>query len=95
MKLEKIPVEVIVKFSTNGEIRPLKLFYSDQSYIIDKIYNPTVSTPKGCYSMAIKYKCLIGGKIKTLYYDRYNNIWFLQKSIPNQNIDYNPFNYDC
>lgn len=93
MNLEKIPVEVIVNFSPSGEIRPLKLFYSDKCYIIDKVYNHSVTTPKGCYSMAIEYKCLIGGKVKNLFYDRYNNIWFIQKAI--KTVKYNPYNYDC
>ena len=93
---EKIPIEVIVRFTENGEIRPLKLIYGDKIYLIDKVYKKTMTTPKGSFGLSLEYNCLINGKRKKIYFDRYNNIWYVFKTTIEEKPDpvYNPLNYD-
>ena len=51
--LEKIPIEVIVRFTEKGEIRPLKINFGDKLYVIDKVYNKKLATPKGAFGVAL------------------------------------------
>ena len=94
--LEKIPIEVIVRFTEKGEIRPLKINFGDKLYVIDKGYNKKLATPKGAFGVALEYNCLICGKRKRIYFDRYENIWYyLKKSVEEKPVPvYNPLNYD-
>lgn len=93
---EKIPIEVIVRFTENGEIRPLKVIYGDRILIVDKVYKKEMTTPKGAFGVALEYSCLINGRRRKLYFDRYNNIWYVFK--PTKQVKpepvYNPLNYD-
>ncbi len=93
---EKIPVEVIVKFTEQGEIRPLKVMYGDKTYLVDKVYKKQLTTPKGAFGVALEYNCLIAGHRRKIYYDRYNGIWYVFKVIGDDKppIIYNPLNYD-
>lgn len=94
--LEKIPIEIIVRFTENGEIRPLKVIYGDKIYLIDKVYTKKMTTPKGAFGVALEYNCLICGRKKKLYFDRYNNLWYVFKATKEEKpaIVYNPLNYD-
>ncbi len=93
---ERIPIEVIVRFTENGEIRPLKVNFGDKIYTIDKIYNKELKSPKGAFGVALEYSCLICGKRRKLYFDRYENIWYIFKNTKEEKVlpRYNPLNYD-
>ncbi len=92
---EKIPVEMIVRFTENGEIRPLKVIFGDKMYLIDKVYNKVLTTPKGAFGVALEYNCLINGRKKSIFFDRYNNIWYVFKQTKEDKSTpvYNPLNY--
>ena len=64
---EKVPVEMIVRFTENGEIRPLKVIFGDKMYLIDKVYNKVLTTPKGAFGVALEYNCLINGRKKSIF----------------------------
>ena len=93
---EKIPIEVIVRFTEKGEIRPLKVNFGDKIYQIDKEYNKSLATPKGSLGVALEYSCLICGKRRKIYFDRYENLWYIMKRTKEEKIlvPYNPLNYD-
>ena len=78
MITERIPLEVIVKYNERGQIMPVKIVRGDEMFIIDKVYNIQDRTPKGSFGVAIEYKCLIKGKRKSIYFDRYNSVWFVE-----------------
>lgn len=79
--IEKIPLEIVVLFSEKGEIRPLKIFFAGKEFVIDKVYNKKLVTPKGSFGVAIEYNCLINGKKRQVFYDRYNSLWYANKEI--------------
>lgn len=93
---ERIPIEVIVRFTEKGEIRPLKVNFGDKIYTIDKIYNKELKSPKGAFGVALEYNCLICGRRRKLYFDRYENIWYIFKNSREEKVlpRYNPLNYD-
>ncbi len=75
----QVPVEVLVKYSELGQITPLKIFIQGDLYLIDKVYKQQMVTPRGSFGSALEYNCLIKGKMKKLYFDRYNNKWYVIK----------------
>ena len=75
----QVPVEVVVKYNEYGQITPLKIFFQDDIFIIDKVYTAQMTTPRGGFSAALEYKCLIKGKPKKIYFDRYNSKWYVIK----------------
>ena len=75
----QVPVEVVVKYSEYGQITPLKIFIQGELYLIDKVYKERMITPRGGFGAALEYNCLIKGKMKKLYFDRYNNKWYVIK----------------
>lgn len=93
---ERIPIEVIARFTERGEMRPLKLNFGDRIYNIDKIYNRSLTTPKGAFGVALEYKCLIDGRRRSIFFDRYENVWFVMKEDKQKRKlpQYNPLNYD-
>ena len=77
--IENIPVEVVVKYSETGAIIPLKIYYLDKVYNVDKLFSYRTSNPKGSFGVALQFNCLINGKKKQLFFDRYNGTWFVVK----------------
>jgi len=88
VKYEQIPVEVIAKFQEGGKIRPLKLMYLDQIYVIDKVYGQRTLIPNGTHTSMQEFVCLICGRKKNLYYDKYTNVWCLIKEIKMEDPDF-------
>ena len=80
IKNEAIPVEVIVKFNEQGVLMPLKLVYGDEIINIDKVFRVSIVAPIGFCSM-FEYPCLIRGKRRKLYYDKYKNVWYIIKKV--------------
>lgn len=78
---EQIPVEVIAKFLESGTVRPLKLIYLDEIYVIDKIFGQRTLIPEGTHTTMQEFVCLINGKKKKIYFDKYRNVWYLLKSV--------------
>lgn len=81
-KIMQVPVEVIVKYNEYGQITPLKILFQDEIFVIDKVYNSQMITPRGGFSAALEYRCLIKGKTKNIYFDRYNSKWYVVKEYP-------------
>ena len=77
--VERIPLEVVVKYTELGGMRPIKIICEDKLYPIEKVYNQKLSTPKGSYAVALEFDCLINGKRKKIYFDRYESLWFSEK----------------
>lgn len=81
--VEKIPLEVVVKYNEIGGMRPIRIVCGDKVYAIEKVYNQKMTTPKGSFAIALEFDCLISGKRKKLYFDRYSGVWFSEKQINN------------
>ena len=74
-----IPIEVLVKYNEQGQIRPVKVVFADEMFVVDRVFTEkTVQPPWGGYSV-YEYACLLKGKRKKLYFDKQNNKWFVAK----------------
>lgn len=83
MKLYKKYIDVMVLITKEGNVIPTYLFWDERGirkrYQIDKIIEikNAASSVGGC---GIRYKCLIGGKEKKLFYEK--DKWFVESLTP-------------
>ncbi len=73
----KTYVNVVVSFDTDGNIRPLKILWSDELTLeIDRIKDirPAASLKAG--GTGIRYTCLIRGQLRYLFYEQ--GVWFVE-----------------
>jgi hypothetical protein len=74
-----VPIEVIVKYTEQGQIRPVKVIFADEMFIIDRVFTEkVVQPPWGGYSV-YEFACLLKGKRKKIYFDKQNSKWFVSK----------------
>ena len=82
MRYEKIYVEVIVRFLSDGGMRPIELTWKDGSrYIIDKIKFIERAPAKVSALSTTRYTVVICGVEKYLYFEEFKERWFVEKRI--------------
>ena len=74
---KKVFVEVIAKFSREGQVMPISVIWQDgRVYEIDKILDVRRAASLKVGGMGIRYTCRIGGKDTFLYYEEPK--WFVE-----------------
>lgn len=83
----EIPIEVIAKFGENGDLRPLKMMYNDEIYVIERVLSQRRERSRAYALPANVYSCVIcGQKRDLLFYDQEGR-WCIKKYVPYQAID--------
>ena len=78
MESKKVYIDVIARFSADGQLIPVCLRWTDGSvYDVDKILDVRRAASLKAGGVGIRYKCLICGQEKHLYYED-NNKWFVE-----------------
>ncbi len=74
----KINLEVIAKFDTNGNIRPVSIVWEDgRVFEIDRILDIRKAASLKAGGLGMRYICRICGKTVVLFNDE--NHWFMEK----------------
>ena len=81
-KYMRVPLEVEVVFTTDGDITAKRLFYEDIPFTIDKTLDVRACCPKevGCIA-PIRYTVMIGGKEKELFFEKATGCWFSVREV--------------
>ena len=79
---QKIYIDLVVKFLSSGGIRPIEILWQDGQRIqIDKVKH-IEKAPSNTSGMLLKrFTVMIGGIEKYLYFDKFNERWFVEKKI--------------
>ncbi len=73
----KIYVNVVVSFDTDGNIRPLKIIWSDELTLeIDRITDVRRAASLKAGGTGIRYTCIIHGHQRYLFYE--HGVWFVE-----------------
>lgn len=80
---EKVYVAMIMYADTDGTTKPLEIeWVNGRRYPISKILDKRDAPPRHVGSgTTIRYKILVYGRERELYYERFTNRWFLEKMI--------------
>lgn len=90
MRYRKIPVEVVVRFSEKGGMRPLYIVWQDgRKFEIDRVKYCERASAHVSAILPLRYTCIICGKEKQLFYERENENWFVEKE--ESNGEFNQF----
>lgn len=75
MEIFKYYVDVIVRISRDGELKPLAMYWQQHRYKIDRICSvrETFSQAGGC---GICYECQFGSQKRNLFWER--DRWFIE-----------------
>lgn len=75
----KVYVEVLARFSEEGEIRPLQLVWEDgRKYSVDRIRRVQRAASRKAGGAGIRYSCMICGQEVQLYYEG-SGRWFVTR----------------
>lgn len=76
---QKIFVETVVKFDTNGNMMPLSIVWSNgKSYPIDKVSDVRRASSQKSGGMGWRYNITIQNKERYLFYDLCDKKWFVE-----------------
>lgn len=79
MNYRKIPVEVVVKFSAEGGMRPLYLVWQDgRKFYVDRVKYCERAPAHVSAVLPVRYTCMIGGKEKQIFYEQESESWFVE-----------------
>ncbi len=80
MNENKVYVDVIVKYTKEGKIRPLQLIWTDDTtYEIDRVTDIRNSASLKAGGMGLRFTCIISGHESFLYFEERTNKWFVEK----------------
>ncbi len=80
MRYERVYIEVIAKFLSEGGIRPTQLIWRNgKKYDIDKVRFIDRAPARVGGLMIIRYTVTISGLERYLYYDKNVERWFVEK----------------
>lgn len=74
--MRKVYVEVIAKHTKSGKTIPLKLFYEDVAYKIDKVIDMKNGVSLLVGGVGMKYTICVQGKVTNLYEEE--GKWFVE-----------------
>lgn len=80
MYYKKVYVEMIAKINPEGKIKPLEVEWQDgRRYKIERVLDERLAPPDntGGY-LTKKYKVLIGGREKALFFETKSGRWFVE-----------------
>lgn len=78
MNSRKVYVDVNVRFSKEGKVRPLSITWKDGvTYEIDKIKDVRRAASLIAVGIGMRYTCVILGRESHLFYED-NNKWFVE-----------------
>ena len=83
----EIPIEVIAKFGENGELRPLKMMYGDEIFVIERVLSRRRERARAYSLPATVFCCVICGQKRELKYYDTENRWSLTKYVPYRAFD--------
>lgn len=72
----KTYLNVIAKFDTEGNIRPIKILWDDVVFEIDRITDIRHSVTLKPGGAGLRYTCFIHGHIRFLFYER--GVWYVE-----------------
>ena len=76
--MSKIYVDVLSKFSKEGQLLPQSITWEDdRKFEIDYVKDIRCAASLKAGGVGMRYTCQIGGQEKYLYYEG-NNMWFLE-----------------
>jgi len=76
--LSKIYVDVVAKFSKEGQLIPQSITWEDgRSFLIDRIRDIRRAASLKAGGVGMRYTCVIANQEKYLYYED-NNLWFVE-----------------
>jgi len=80
---EKIYVSMVLHVDADGKMKPVEIeWINGTRYPITKILDQRNAPPKHVGSgLTVRYKILVQGRERELYYEKYPNRWFLEKQI--------------
>ncbi len=79
MKTAKVYVDVLVRFTSEGEMRPVQLVWEDgRVYHIDRIISSRDAASRRYGGAGIMYTCLVEGRESHLYYED-SHRWFVER----------------
>lgn len=82
--MSKIYVDVLAKFSRDGELLPVSINWEDgRKFEIDKIKDVRRAASLRAGGVGMRYTCQICGQNKYLYYEG-NNMWFVEGTYKGQ-----------
>ena len=77
---KKTYIDVIVKFFKDGHIRPLEILWEDgERIVIDKVKFIDRAPSNVSGMLLFRFTVLIQGQERYLYYDKFNQQWFVEK----------------
>lgn len=80
MRYEKVYVETVVKFLSDGGMRPLEIVWaSGERFLIDRVKFIERAPSKTGTLIAKRYTVIIGGLEKYLYFEENNERWFVER----------------
>lgn len=75
----KIYVDVLARFTSDGQLRPLAVIWRDgRIFSIEKVLGCERAVSRRAGGTGIRYSCRMCGKVHYLYYEE-NNKWFVEK----------------
>lgn len=83
MQYEKVYVGMILHVDADGVTKPLEIEWeSGARFSITKILNVQKAPPRHVGSLpTVRYKVLVQGREKELYFEKSENKWFVEKPI--------------
>ncbi len=79
-RLEKIYLEVNATYLPDGRIKPISFIWvDDQRYVISKVIECTPGHSLKSYTAGLKYKCQVGNKNFSLFFETDTNRWYIPK----------------
>ncbi|AEY65436.1 hypothetical protein [Clostridium sp. BNL1100] len=78
--LEKLYLEVNATYLLDGSIRPISFIWEDdQKYVISKVIDCTPGQSLKNYTAGLKYKCQVGNKNFSLFFETDTTRWYILK----------------
>ncbi|MDE7082580.1 MAG: hypothetical protein K2O89_02595 [Clostridia bacterium] len=80
---EKIYVSMLLRVDADGKTEPVEIeWINGNRYPITKVLESCNAPPRHVGSgMTVRYKILVQGRERELYYEKFPNRWFLEKQI--------------
>lgn len=82
MQYQKVCVEVVARFPSEGGLRPVELIWIDGAkYPIDRVRFAERAPARVSAVMPVRYTCLIAGREKYLYFEPEEMRWFVEVGV--------------
>lgn len=84
MAYEKIYVAMFLYVSIDGKMKPVEIEWGNgRRLLITKILDVQQAPPRHVgSSITVRYNVIIEGKPRELYFEKFENKWFVEKLVP-------------